>query len=354
MGGNEMFRFAHPFYFLLLIPALAAAWFIFRRRVSRGVLFSTTGRIPAGVTSWRVLAGALLGFLYVAGLVLVTAALARPQTVLSKSQRKADVISIYMVTDISGSMEALDMSDFAGNTILKERTRLDAVKDAFAAFVNKRPDDLVGLVTFGGFASTRSPLTPDHEALIHLLKGIEVPRPSQDGSGQVVDQEELMTAIGDGLATACARMEKADTKSKIIVLLSDGESNTGAVKPDEAAKVAKKMGIRVYTIGVGGSGQTLIRGRDMFGRAAVVPAMVSMDEGQLKRIAEAAGGLYFNVRNPRGMEKALDEINKLEKTSVERDVYNQYNELFGRFLWPGLGLLALATTLNMAVTRRIV
>lgn len=348
-----MFRFAHPFYFLLLFPVLAGALFIFRRRVSRGVLFSTTGRIPAGVTSWRALAGALMGLLYVLGLVLVTVALARPQTVLSKSQRKADVISIYMVTDISGSMEALDMSDFAGNTILKERTRLDAVKDAFAEFVRKRPDDLVGLITFGGFASTRSPLTPDREALIHLLQGIQVPRPAQDGSG-MVDQEELMTAIGDGLATACARMEKAETKSKIIVLLSDGESNTGAVKPDEAAKVAKKMGIRVYTIGVGGTGETLVRARDRFGRSTIMPAMLSMDEGQLKRIAEATGGTYFNVRNPRGMEKALEEINKLEKTSVERDVYNQYNELFGRFLWPGLGLLALATTAGMAVTRRIV
>lgn len=348
-----MFQFAQPYMFLLLIPAGFAAWFMHRRRVAQGILFSPVQRLPARQRSWRAHAARLFALLYLAGLVLAIAALARPQTVLSQSHRKADVIAIYMVLDVSGSMEALDMSDFAGNTILKPRTRLDAVKETFADFVSRRPDDLMGLVTFGGYASTRSPLTPDHAALRHLLKGVEVPRASQDKSGQIVNQEELMTAIGDGLATACARMEKAEPKSKIAVLLSDGESNTGIVKPEEAAKVAKKMGIRVYTIGVGTTGVAPMRGRDAFGRETIVPMEVSLDESLLRKIADLTGGQYFNVRNPKGLEKALADIDKLEKTSVERDVYNQYHEWFAWCLWPALGLVGLATVGGMLTARRL-
>jgi Ca-activated chloride channel family protein len=339
--------------FLLLIPAGIAAWFMYRRRVLQGILFSPMQRLPAQARTWRVHAAWAFSFLFLAGLVLAIAALARPRTVLSQSHRRADVIAIYMVLDVSGSMEALDMSDFAGNSIVRARTRLDAVKETFSDFVAKRPDDLVGLITFGGYAATRSPLTPDHEALRHMLKGVEVPRPSQDQSGQVVNQEELLTAIGDGLATACARMEKSEPKSRIVVLLSDGESNTGVVKPEEAIRVAKKMGIRVYTIGVGSTGVAPFRGRDAFGREAVVPVQVSLDEDLLRKIAADTGAQYFNVRNPKGLEKAMADISKLEKTTVERDIYNQYQEWFVWCLWPALGLLSLATAGGMLTARRL-
>ena len=348
-----MFQFAQPYAFLLLIPACIAAWWMHRRRVAQGILFSPVQRLPAKARTWRVFASRLFSLLYLAGLLLAIAALARPQTVLSQSHRKADVIAIYMVLDVSGSMEALDMSDIAGNTIVKARTRLDAVKETFSDFMDKRPDDLIGLITFGGYASTRSPLTPDHAALRHLLKGVEVPHATQGKDGQIVNQEELMTAIGDGLATACARMEKAEPKSKIAVLLSDGESNTGIVKPDEAMKVAKKMGIRVYTIGVGSTGMAPMRGRDAFGREAIVPVQVSMDEELLRRIADQTGAQYFNVRNAKGLEKALAAIDKLEKTAVQRDVYNQYHEWFAWALWPALGLVSLATVGNMLTARRL-
>lgn len=246
------------------------------------------------------------------------------------------------------------MSDMAGDQIVKPRTRLDAVKETFADFIGRRPDDLIGLVTFGGFASTRAPLTADHNALLHTLKGVEISRPVQDKTGQVVNQEEMLTAIGDALATACARLEKAEPKSKIIVLLSDGESNTGVIKPEQAIKMAEKMKIKVYTIGVGSTGEAPFPTRDMFGREVVQYARVSLDEELLERIASETRGRYFNVRDPKGLDRAMESINRLEKTAVERDVYSQYNELFLWLLCPALALLAAGTGLNMAVARRIV
>jgi len=285
--------------------------------------------------------------------MLAIIALARPQTVFSRTRHSVDVIAIQMVVDVSGSMEALDMS-IRTPAGVKYRTRLDAVKETFARFVEERPDDLIGLVTFGGYATTRCPLTTDHSALLHVLKGVQIPKPAQDKDGRVINQEELLTAIGDALATACARMEHAEPKSKIIVLLSDGESNTGIIKPGEALEAAKKLDIKAYTIGVGSSDRAPFRGRDIFGRETIQYAHVSLDEKLLRKIADRTGGQYFNVRDPNGLKRAMDDINALEKTRVERDVYNQYNELFLWFLAPAVGLIVLATSFNMLVTRKIV
>lgn len=347
------FRFADPYCLFLLIPVAAAGWFVYRRRIASGLIFAPVQRLAGAGRTWRARVASGLPALLLLGLALAVLAAARPQTVLSQSHRKADVIAIEMVVDMSGSMEALDMSDTAGGVIVKARTRLDAVKDTFTAFVEKRPDDLIGLVTFGGYASTRVPLTADHDALSHTLKGVEIPKPFQDKTGQVVNQEELMTAIGDALATACARLERAEPKSKIVVLLSDGESNTGIIKPDQAIKIADKMKIKVYTIGVGSSGQAPFRTRDMFGRETVQYAQVALDEELLKRIASQTRGRYFNVRDSKGLDRAMADIDRLEKTAVERDVYSQYNELFPWFLSPALVLIASATGLNMMVARRI-
>lgn len=349
-----MFRFADPFYFFLVIPAAAAAWFLYRKRIRSGILFAPTFRLPVSSGTWRTYASLVLPLLFLAGLALTITALARPQTVFSRIRRTADMIAIEMVVDVSGSMEALDLSDIIAKRIIKERTRLDAVKKTFAQFVEKRPDDLIGLVTFGGYATTRVPLTIDHAALLHVLQGVEIPKQAFDKNGRILNQEELLTAIGDALATACARLEHTEPKSKIIVLLSDGESNTGIIKPQAAMKAAKKLGIKVYTIGVGSTGRAPFRGRDIFGRVSIQYSQVSLDEGLLTRIAETTGGQYFNVRDAQGLERAMTDINTLEKTTVEKEEYNQYNELFPWFLGPALGLIVLGTGLNMMITRRIV
>jgi len=344
-----MFRFADPYYLFLLIPLCVAGWAMLARRRNKAILFAATQRLPPAPLTWRIAAIAVAPFLFLAGVGLTIIALARPQTVLSKTAHQADAIAIQMVVDVSGSMEALDFS-----TRDTARTRLDVVKETFAQFIEKRTDDLIGLVTFGGYATSRVPLTIDHSALLHVLKGVQIPKPALDANGQLTNQEELLTAIGDALATACARLEKAEIKSKVIVLLSDGESNTGLIKPDEAIKAAKALGIKVYTIGVGSNGRAPFMARDVFGRNVIQYAEVRIDEDLLRRIASTTGAQYFNVRDPKGLSRAFADIDKLEKTNIRKDIYNQYTEYFPRFLWPGALVMVLALSMNMGVRKEII
>ncbi|MFA7160033.1 MAG: VWA domain-containing protein [Kiritimatiellia bacterium] len=344
-----MFQFAEPYYFLLLLPAALALWFAYARRVRVATVFAPTNRLPASSGSWRKTMRHILPALYLLGVVPAIVALARPQTVLEKTAVSANAIAIQMVTDVSGSMQALDFS--ASD---KAVTRLDVVKDTFARFIERRPDDLVGLVIFGGYATSVVPLTIDHGALLHSLKGVETPRLRLDKDGNVANQEEQMTAIGDALATAAARLEKTEIKSKVIVLLSDGESNAGIIKPDEAIKAAKALGIKVYTIGVGSNGRAPFLAQDMFGRKTVQYAEVRIDETLLRRIAEDTKGLYFNVRDPKGLARALNEIDKLEKTAVSKERFNQYREWYPPLLAGSLVMLALAAFFNMMMFKEII
>ena len=260
-----------------------------------------------------------------------------------------------MTVDVSGSMEALDLSPSNIRDVNAAKTRLDVVKELFAKFVEARPDDLIGLITFGGYASSLSPLTADHEALLHVLKGVQVPAMQFDANGEIVDRDETMTAVGDGLATALARLKNAETKSRIVILLSDGVSNTGAVEPDDAAAAAAKLGIRVYTIGVGThSSRTPFRARDVFGRTTVQYANSSFDESQLKSIAKKTSARYFGVRDAKGLKDALDEIDQLEKTALDRTVFQRYREYFPPFLFAGALLVLAAVSLQMAASRRLV
>jgi Ca-activated chloride channel family protein len=338
----------------LLAAVAVAGWRVYAKRRRAGLLFSPASQLGKLPRTWRAHVSGVLPALLLLGLICLVIALARPRTTLSRRARKSDVIAIEMVVDVSGSMRALDMSDIVGRKIKKERTRLDAVKKAFGEFVKRRPGDLVGLVTFGGFASTRAPLTLDHNALLHVLQGVEIPSESYDGRGGIVNQEDLMTAIGDGLATACARINSAEPKSKIIVLLSDGESNTGIVQPEEAIEVAKALKIKVYTIGVGSSGNAPMKVKDAYGRERIMSSRVFLDEALLRKIAASTGGQYFNVLDPEGLEKAMEQIEELEKTTIKREMYEEHNELFMWMLLPGLCLVVMGTGLNVLVTRRIV
>lgn len=347
-----MFRFGMPLAFLLLLLLLPVTWRLYRRGQRAGVLFAPMHRLQGTRWGWRHLARALLPFLFLIGLILAIIAAARPQRILSRVTRTADVIAIQMVVDVSGSMEALDLSEETP-TGMRYQTRLDVVKETFARFVAQRPDDLIGLVSFAGFASTRSPLTPDHDALQHVLSGVAIPSQELDEQGNPRDAEELLTAIGDALATAIARLQDAEPKSKIVVLLSDGESNTGLIQPEQATKMAEELGIKVYAIGVGTSGRAPFFTKDRFGRQTIAYGEVALDEAMLRSISEQTGGRYFNVRDPKGLEQALESINELEKTEVERSSYVQFNELFPWFLIPAVGLLLGSVSLHMMMTRRL-
>ena len=340
---------ATPLAFLLLIPWALAAWRLYRVGKRAGTLFAPMRFLPAKTAGWRVALVQLMPPLFLTGALLLILAAARPRTSLSRERRSVDAIAIGMVVDVSGSMDALDLTPKGAGY----KTRLEVVKELFEDFVDKRPDDLIGLVTFGGYASTRSPLTADHRALAHVLKGVEIPKGDLDSRGRPVDQEETMTAVGDGLATGVARLTDAEPKTRIVILLSDGVSNTGIISPEQAADAAAKLDMRVYAIGVGSNGRTPFKMRDMLGRERIAYADTTFDESQLKGIADKTGGRYFSVRDHEGLEAALEEINTLETTKIVRDVYDRYDEHFVGFLLWGAALITAAITLNMGLCRRM-
>lgn len=345
--------FASPWMLLLGLPLGFAAWRLLRRGCRSGIRFSAIARLPAKAAGWRAKVAALMPYVLIAGLALLVVAAARPRSPLAREKRSVDAIAIVMTVDVSGTMEALDLTPL-GERFTRSTTRLAIVKRLFAEFVEKRPDDLIGLVTFGGYAATRSPLTADHQALLNVLKGVEVPSLAFDDQGRPISKEEQMTAIGDGLATALARLKDAKPKSKVVILLSDGMSNTGAVSPDEAAQAAKKLGVKVYAIGVGTkSRRTPFFTRDIFGRERIGYSDTEFDEGQLKSIASVTGGTYFPVNDRDSLEKALEEIDQLETTTLEADAYDRWAEHFVPFLLGGAALVFLAVSLSMAATRRM-
>ena len=284
-------KFAVPWMFLLFLPLLVAAWRLLRVGRKSGIRFSAVARLPSRAAGIRAQIAALTPFVLLAGLAMLVVAAARPRTPLAHETRSVDAIAIAMTVDVSGSMEALDLTP-PGEKFSDKTTRLAIVKKLFAEFVERRPDDLIGLVTFGTYASTQSPLTADHPALLEVLKEVSIPQIEVDAQGrQIGDEGESRTAIGDGLATAVLALKNAQPKSKVVILLSDGLNNTGVVQPDEAAAAAAKLGIRVYAIGVGTkSRRTPIFGQDMFGRRAGGEVSPGCDEGQLKTNAQKTGG----------------------------------------------------------------
>ena len=337
----------------MLAPLAVAAWRLLRRGRKAGIKFSALGRVAPGSAGWRAKTAAATPFILLLGLALLVVASARPRTSLAREKKSVDAIAIAMTVDVSGSMDALDLTP-KGERFSRDTTRLAVVKKLFAEFVSKRPDDLIGLVTFGGFASTRCPLTADHEALLQVLGGVQIPSIAVDERGNAISGEEQRTAIGDGLATALARLKDAKPKTKIVILLSDGVSNAGAVEPDEAAGAAAKMGVKVYAIGVGTrSHRTPIFGRDIFGRTAIQYANMTFDEKQLRSIAKRTGGMYFPVADRDSLEMALDEIDQLETTKLDADVFNRWREHFRPFLLTGALLAILAVSLSVIATRRL-
>ena len=352
--------FANPWMLLLFVPLAFAAWRLLRRGRRSGIRFSATMRLPAKTAGWRAKLAALTPFILLAGLAALIVAAARPRTPLAHEKKSIDSIAIAMTVDVSGSMDALDLApagtDFRNpSKKLEEWTRLSVVKRLFAEFVEKRPDDLIGLVSFGTYAATVAPLTMDHDMLLHALKGVQIPSTVFDAQGNAIGgEDEANTAIGDGLAMALLRLKDAKPKSKIVILLSDGVSNTGAVEPKDAAASAAKMGVKVYCIGIGTSARRTPRlVRDGYGRYGVVADRMTFDERQLKGIASSTGAMYFPVNDRDSLEKALAEIDQLETTKLDADAYDRWDEHFAAFLLAGALLVFLAVSLSMSASRRL-
>jgi Ca-activated chloride channel family protein len=254
---------------------------------------------------------------------------------------RAEGIAIMMCVDRSGSMEALDFQK--GD---ERVNRLEAVKQVFRDFVMGagqlpgRPDDLIGLIVFGGFAESKVPLTLDHGLLLESLRSVEIPQPVTDRQGKVINErffaEERATAIGDAVALAAERLKGSDAKSKVVIFLSDGENTAGVVQPEEAAEAAARFGVKIYSIGVGSTGSAPFPAVDAFGRRVLVSQDVRLDETTLKMLADKTGGRYFHARDTRALEQVCAEIDQLEKSVSEGTTFTEHREMFPWCLVPGM------------------
>ena len=325
-----MFRFAHPLLLLLLLVIPLAAWYVLRWRRERSVAYSSLDLLlGAGLEAplWKRHAILALRLLVLA---LVIMALARPQTGRSKHTTYSEGIDIMLVLDTSGSMQAQDF---------EPKNRLHVAKEVVKEFIAKRPQDRVGLVVFAADAMTQCPLTLDHLLLSKLVDSVDF--------GMLDDG----TAIGVALATACNRLRASEAKSRVIVLLTDGQNNAGMVDPITAARVAKSLGLKVYAIGVGTRGRAPIPIDDpVFGRR-LVSVEVDIDEVTLRKIADLTGGEYFRATDRQELVEIYDRIDKLEKSKVESETFVEYSERFAWFILPALGLFILELGLAETVLR---
>ncbi len=303
-----------PLALLLLLPVLALAWQ--PRLTGRNALLVSRGE--GGWTLRRALAPLPAG-LRIAGLALVVIALARPRVAHEEVVVESEGLDILLAIDTSGSMRAQDLA--AG---MRAVNRLEVAKGVMAEFVDKRPHDRIGLIAFGEEAYTAVPLTLDHDTLGGALDTIEIGIAGSRG-----------TAIGDALAAAARRLEQVDAESRLVVLLTDGQSNAGRFSPVEAAKVAGAVGIKIYTVGVGAPRR---------GLGGLVGD--GLDEDTLRAVAELTGGTYQRASSEDALRRVYDAIDQLEPTTAEVKEYVEYRELYRYALVPGLLALLLQVVLG--------
>ena len=326
-------EFAQPYwlYLLAFVPLLAALeWWIGRRRRG-GLRYSSIRAAEAAPKSLWIRIRAVPTVLRYAAIVLAVLALARPQERDVVEERFAEGVDIMLVLDTSTSMRA---QDFTPN-------RFEAARDVAADFIRARTSDRVGLVVFAAKAYTQAPLTLDYDFLLRMLEEVEV--------GVIEDG----TAIGTAIAMAVNRLRESTAKSKVLILLTDGQNNRGEIDPVTAAEVAETMDVRVYSIGVGAHGEAPFLFDDPFGgqRRRMVP--VEIDEDMLRQVAATTGGQYFRATNKQALREIYDEIGELEKTKIEERVYTDYHERYAAFLLPAFGLLLLELLLSNTRLRRL-
>lgn len=324
--------FASPRYlFLLLLLIPVIGWYIYElRKADASVQIGDTRALQKTPRSLRVRLLHVPFILRVAGIILLTIALARPQLTNRWSSESTEGIDIMMALDISGTMLAEDLKP----------NRLEAAKQVASDFVLARPNDQIGLVVFAGESFTQCPLTIDHAVLVNLFQSVEY--------GMIEDG----TAIGLGLANAVNRMKDSQTKSKVVILLTDGSNNRGDIDPQTAAEIAKTFGIRVYTVGVGSYGQTRVPVQTPIGTQYVTMDS-EFDETTLQRIAQTTGGQYFRATDNSSLKKIYEQIDQLEKTKLRVREYAKHTENFAPFLYAALLCLLGEILLRYFVLRTI-
>lgn len=324
----DITKFANPkLLWLLWVLLPMIAYYIYRLRQGRATMQISTvaglRHLSRGVKYYLRHLPFVLRCLAVALLIV---ALARPQSTSSNTSNTSEGIDIVLALDISGSMLARDF----------QPDRISAAKEMAAQFIMDRPTDRIGLVVFAGESFTQSPLTTDKASLVNILGGVE--------SGIIEDG----TAIGNGLGTAINRLRESSAKSKVIILLTDGVNNSGQIAPLTAADIAQKLGLRVYTIGVGSQGTAPYPAIDMWGNITYTPMKVEIDEKMLTEIANKTGGQYFRATDNEKLRAIYHEINQLERSRVEVENVTHYYERFTLF-----ALLALLLLVVECFVRRI-
>lgn len=322
----------------LALIAVVPLLFWLQRRTPRAaaVRFPTLGLIRtipyAGARRWRWVLHALRGL----ALLLLVVALARPQLGKAESKFFGEGIDIVLAVDISGSMLSEDFT-LGG----QRANRLDVVKSVVKDFVAARDGDRIGLVLFSARPYTQCPLTLDHGWLLQNLARAKI--------GMIEDG----TAIGSALATAAGRLEHSEAKSKVIILLTDGQNNAGKISPATAADAVKALGIKVYTIGAGTRGLAPFPAQDIFGNKVYRPVKVDIDEDTLKDIAQKTGGTYFRATDTASLQEVYGEINQMERTTFDAPKYLDYYELYPWLAFPAMVLLAIETALNHTFLRKL-
>ncbi len=316
--------------FLLAIPLLLVARYLYLELKEKKPHLRVSS-----VTPWKEGGRSVLGIvrhlpfvLRIAALSLIIVAIARPRSKSEMERIDTEGIDIVLAMDVSTSMLARDFKS----------DRLSAAKDIAVEFIAQRPSDRMGIVVFAGESYTQCPLTTDRATLINLMQDVE--------TGLIEDG----TAIGNGLATAVARMKDSDAKSRVVILLTDGVNNMGEVTPQTAAEIAQTYGIRVYTIGVGANGEAPYPVMTPWG-PDVQNMQVEIDEQLLKDIASATGGSYFRATDNTKLAEIYSEINRMEKTRTTVDSFPVYKDLFPRYAVIALVCLLLEMLLAVLLRR---
>ena len=276
--------------------------------------------------SWRVQLQPLLPVLYALGLVCLVVALARPQKGLDESRVHTEGVDMVLLLDLS---ESMDTQDFV--KLNRRMSRLDATKDVVKRFLMKRPNDRIGIVGFASLPYAIAPLTLDHSWLISRLEGLH--------TGML---DGRRTAIGDGIASAVNRLRESEAKSKIIILLTDGANNYGTLSPENAARAAEALGIKIYTIGAGGAGGGFFMRRQ------------EVDEDTLKKVAQASGGKFYRARDLKTLQAVYEEIDQLEKTEIEVEQFTSFEETSKGWILAGILLLLSEQLLSLSRMGRLI
>ena len=318
---------------LLVIPALLVLHYIYMEVAQKRPHMRVSTSVPwtYGKRSFMTVLRHVPFILRTFALAMIVVAVARPRSSEEMERIDTEGIDIILAMDVSTSMLARDLTP----------DRINASKDIAIEFIAQRPTDRMGIVVFAGESYTQCPLTTDRAALINMMKEVE--------TGLIDDG----TAIGNGLATAIARMKDSDAKSRVVILLTDGVNNSGEVSPQMAVEIAKTYGIRVYTIGVGREGMAPYPVMTPWG-VEVRNLEVEIDEDLLKQIADETGGRYFRANDNTKLAEIYDEINQMEKARTTVDSFPIYKELFGKYALLALLLILAELVLNWFVIRRFV